>query len=324
MSDRCQRKPENSSKYGMKLSKRALLFVPLSIAFLLAAAVAAWPGYGQGRRSLARTTNKNAPTTVKKTSAPVAAPAVDAQWAGAAHQNAQLRESLDWVFGGKTQHGWTIYAPLVAHTINTESDADSPDFAQTLAHWQRGAGLQGTGVLFGDTLYKLVATWQSRRLKGATYATPDQLLTAPAADFYDPSRPDDQRQVEKETYAAYKRMIAAAAADRSLGLNANATGELAPGEKYLKIVSAFRSRERQEQLRKQSPQSGRAGLAVNSSHFTGRALDLYVGGDPVSTKDANRALQTQTRVYRWLVQNAERFGFRPYYYEPWHWEYVGK
>jgi LAS superfamily LD-carboxypeptidase LdcB len=26
-------------------------------------------------------------------------------------------------------------------------------------------------------------------------------------------------------------------------------------------------------------------------------------------------------AYRWLVRNAERFGFCPYFYEPWHWEY---
>jgi LAS superfamily LD-carboxypeptidase LdcB len=74
-------------------------------------------------------------------------------------------------------------------------------------------------------------------------------------------------------------------------------------------------------LRRQSPQSGRAGLAVNSPHFSGRALDLYVGGEPVSTRDDNRALQTKTPVYRWLVKNAARFGFQPYFYEPWHWEY---
>lgn len=129
--------------------------------------------------------------------------------------------------------------------------------------------------------------------------------------------------MERETYKAYKRMVAAAVADRSLRLNASG-GHLAASEKFLKIVSAFRSREYQDQLRKQSPQSGRAGLAVNSPHFTGRALDLYVGGEPVSTKDKNRALQTQTLVYRWLVQNAARFGFQPYFYEPWHWEYVEK
>jgi len=76
-------------------------------------------------------------------------------------------------------------------------------------------------------------------------------------------------------------------------------------------------------LRRQSPNAGSAGLAVHSPHTTGRALDLFVGGDPVDTKDSNRAIQVNTPAYRWLVRNAERFGFRPYFYEPWHWEYVG-
>ena len=92
----------------------------------------------------------------------------------------------------------------------------------------------------------------------------------------------------------------------------------------MKIISAFRSREYQEKLRRESPNSGSAGLAVNSPHFTGRALDLYVGGEPVDTRDSNRAVQVETRVYQWLVRNADRFGFRPYCYEPWHWEYVGR
>jgi len=119
-------------------------------------------------------------------------------------------------------------------------------------------------------------------------------------------------------------MVAAAASDPSLGLSVTSDGQLAAGENYFKIISAFRSREYQEHLRQQSPNSGRAGLAVNSPHFTGRALDIYVGGDPVSTKDENRAIQTQTKAYRWLVKNAARFGFQPYFYEPWHWEFVGK
>ncbi len=116
-------------------------------------------------------------------------------------------------------------------------------------------------------------------------------------------------------------MVAAATKNKTLNLRATSSGELALEEKYLKIISAFRSREYQAKLRKQSPDSGRAGLAVNSPHFTGRALDLYVGGDPVETKDSNRALQTETHAYRWLVRNAAGFGFCPYFYEPWHWEY---
>ena len=51
---------------------------------------------------------------------------------------------------------------------------------------------------------------------------------------------------------------------------------------------------------------------------------LAFRSEPVSTKDDNRAIQTQSKAYRWLVKNAGRFGFRPYFYEPWHWEYVGK
>jgi LAS superfamily LD-carboxypeptidase LdcB len=169
----------------------------------------------------------------------------------------------------------------------------------------------------------MVSEWQGARLKNKARPRPEDLLLAPTSDFYDPSRPEELRQVERETYAAYKRMVAAAAADPSLGLRLTAAGELAPGERFLKIVSSFRSPEYQARLRAQSPNSGRAGLAVNSPHFTGRALDLYVGGEPVETKDSNRAIQVQTPAYRWLVRNAERFGFRPYYYEPWHWEYVG-
>ena len=240
----------------------------------------------------------------------------------AARTNATLRNDLNWTFGGKAQRGWYIYTLLIKRLINTSHDPASPQFALAVARWQAKSGLTPSGILDEETLYKMIAAWQDARLKDRSPAQPEQLLTAPIADFYDPTRAEELRQVERKTYAAYKRMIAAAVAERSLGLAHTKRGELAPGEKYLKIVSAFRSREYQEKLRRESPNSGSAGLAVNSPHFTGRALDLYVGGDPVDTLDANRSLQVETRVYQWLVKNAERFGFRPYCYEPWHWEYV--
>jgi LAS superfamily LD-carboxypeptidase LdcB len=177
-------------------------------------------------------------------------------------------------------------------------------------------------VLDDETLYAMIKMWQDARLKDRSLAQPDELLTAPVSDFYDPTRAEELRQVERRTYAAYKRLVAAAVADRSLGLARAKGGQLASDEKYLKIISAFRSREYQEKLRREQPNVGTAGLAVNSPHFTGRALDLYVGGEPVETNDANRSQQVETPVYQWLVRNAERFGFRPYCYEPWHWEYV--
>jgi D-alanyl-D-alanine carboxypeptidase len=240
----------------------------------------------------------------------------------AARKNLLLLRELSWTFGSKPQHGWYLYVPLIKKLVKTKDDPTSPKFASAVARWQQKSGSNPSGVLDDETLYAMIGVWQAARLKDRTVAQPDQLITAPISDFYDPSRAEELRQVERRTYAAYRRMVAAAVADRSLGLARTKQGELAANEKFLKIVSAYRSPAYQEKLRRESPNSGTAGLAVNSPHFTGRAVDLYVGGDPVDTQDSNRALQVQTRVYQWLVQNAERFGFRPYCYEPWHWEYV--
>jgi zinc D-Ala-D-Ala carboxypeptidase len=241
----------------------------------------------------------------------------------AAAANLSLSNEGVWTFGAKEQHGWYLYAPLIGRLLGTEEGPATKGFALSLARWQQTAGLNPTGVLDEDSLNAMVAKWQAARIKNRDVAPSDQLLTVSAAEFYDPERLEELRQVEKTTYAAYQRMLAAAIKDPSLHLAHTSDGKLSSTEKYFKIISAFRSREYQEKLRRQSPNAGRAGLAVNSPHFTGRALDLYVGGDPVDTKDTNRAFQIHTPVYQWLVRNAERFGFRPYFYEPWHWEYVG-
>jgi len=234
-------------------------------------------------------------------------------FATAATTNVTLRNDLSWTFGGKQQRGWYLYDFLIGKTLNTKHDPITSDFAASIASWQKRRGIRADGILDEDALMAMVSQWQGNRLKNRTAATPDQLMTAPPSDFYDPSRAPELRQVERNTYAAYKEMLAAAINDL----------KLAPSSSYFKIVSSYRSREYQENLRRKSPNAGSAGLAVNNSpHFTGRALDLYVGGDPVDTKDANRAIQVNTPAYRWLVENAERFGFRPYFYEPWHWEYV--
>ena len=293
-------------------------FVIISLLVLVAGVVsfAAHNGRGQSKSKTAAPVK----TTARVTSS--ASANRSSAFTSAAEQNASLRNEVTWTFGGKQQRGWYLYDLLISDTLNTRDDSLSTDFAESLAAWKKKRGLSADGVLDESALMAMVSQWQGNRLKNRSYATPDQLLTAPTTDFYDPSRAAELRQVERKTYAAYKEMIAAAIADPALKLAHTASGELAAGEKYLKIVSSFRSREYQDNLRRQSPNSGSAGLAVNSPHFTGRALDLYVGGSPVDTKDSNRAIQVNTPVYRWLVRNAERFGFRPYFYEPWHWEYV--
>lgn len=237
-----------------------------------------------------------------------------AAFAAAATQNVQLRNELNWTFGGKQQRGWYLYDLLIGKTLDTQDDATSSDFAAAVASWQKRAELSADGVLDQEAFMRMVSQWQGNRMKSRDVADPSQLVMGSPSDFYDPGRAPEMRQIERNTYAAYQEMIAAAHADPSL--------KLGPRDKYLKIVSSFRTPDYQNQLRQKSPNSGTAGLAVNSPHFTGRALDLYVGGDPVDTKDSNRAIQVNTPAYRWLVNNAERFGFRPYFYEPWHWEYV--
>ena len=278
------------------------------LTLLILVVVCALAASGQAARQKKETPVKPA---VRITERPSSGNTKNSAFSAAAASNATLRNELTWTFGGKQQRGWYLYDLLINKTLDTDHDTITDDFAATLSGWQKKRGLGADGVLDENSLMALVSQWQSNRLKVRTPATPEQLITAPPSDFYDPGRAPELRQVERDTYEAYKRMIAAAADD------------LKPTGQYFKIVSAFRSREYQEELRRKSPNAGSAGLAVNNSpHFTGRALDLYVGGSPVDTRDSNRAIQVNTPAYRWLVRNAERFGFRPYFYEPWHWEYV--
>ena len=102
----------------------------------------------------------------------------------------------------------------------------------------------------------------------------------------------------------------------------------------LKIVSAFRSVDRQAEIVRAKLERGLtldAILEVSappgySEHHTGRAVDV--------TTDGVTALEIEfekTEAFRWLSANAVRFGFslsypagnrQGYAYEPWHWCYV--
>lgn len=293
----------------MKFTKVHIAFV-----FALVAAVVAVINSSAPTLATDQARNASSSSSSRNTSSPFVA---------AATQNTQLRNDLTWIFGGKQQRGWYLYDLLISKTLNTRDEPGTSDFAAAIASWQKRNRLTADGVLDQDAFMRMVSHWQGNRLKQRGFADPSQLVTAPPSDFYDAGRAAEMRQVERNTYDAYKRMIAAAIADPSLNLSNTGRDTLAAKEKYFKIISSFRSREYQDELRRRSPNAGTAGLAVNSPHFTGRALDIYVGGSPVDTKDSNRAIQVNTPAYRWLVRNAERFGFRPYFYEPWHWEYVG-
>jgi hypothetical protein len=244
------------------------------------------------------------------------------RFAPAAIENARLRSSMKWAFG-RAQTGWELYTDLIARTIETDARFDTPEFAMSVSKWQSRNGIAPTGIIDNDTFDVMVKRWQSDRLgKGWAYPDESVLFTAPIAAFYDQTRDPELLKLDSATYIAYKKMVLAAAKELKGILNVTPKGDLAPDEKFFKIVSAFRSREYQAVLRKKEPNAGRAALAMNSPHSSGFALDIYVGGKPVSTKDDNRLIQVQTPAYKWLVKNASKFGFYNYFYEPWHWEYV--
>ncbi len=115
----------------------------------------------------------------------------------------------------------------------------------------------------------------------------------------------------------------AANALRALIKAARADGLAKP---LLRPVSGFRDPARQTRLWQQalakygSPQAARKWVAPpgGSAHQSGRAIDFHLGGRNASD---NVARLRPLPAYRWLVANAQRFGFYPYEREPWHWEY---
>lgn len=63
---------------------------------------------------------------------------------------------------------------------------------------------------------------------------------------------------------------------------------------------------------------GKKWVAKNSPHETGLAVD--VGNNGLEPRSKTNDLQKQTKLYRWLKDNAHKFGFTPYKLEAWHWE----
>ncbi|TMH61151.1 MAG: D-alanyl-D-alanine carboxypeptidase family protein [Betaproteobacteria bacterium] len=125
----------------------------------------------------------------------------------------------------------------------------------------------------------------------------------------------------------YRLTPGAAAAWRRMNAAASSDGVV------IKIVSAFRSVDRQvEILREKLAQGASLGaiLAVSappgySEHHTGCAIDITTHGvRPLEVEFEN------TSAFQWLSKNAAQFGFvlsfppgnrYGYEYEPWHWCY---
>jgi hypothetical protein len=94
----------------------------------------------------------------------------------------------------------------------------------------------------------------------------------------------------------------------------------------LELVSGYRSVAHQEKLWKiglkkhGSAEEARKWIAPpgHSAHHSGRAVDLWMG---LGIGKRNASAMRKGVAYKWMVNNAVRFGFYPYEAEPWHWEY---
>jgi hypothetical protein len=264
------------------------------------------------------------------TSAPPSAPAAGPSpvcgptpaFADAAAQNAASLGAARWSAMGPPETGWEIYAPLAARELATPCAPADAGFAQALASWQGQHGQSATGIMDEATLKALDVVWLRRRpfveatAHGACPPPPQpfRLAFATPAEGYE----HKPIQLRTTTLAAYRRLVAAARQDLPSAF---------ADPRVLTIFSGYRD-PAEEAARCADGGCGTAAKASCSAHRTGLAMDLYLGAapgySPESSADANRLFQSRTGIYRWLVANAARFGFVPYPFEPWHWEWTGE
>ncbi len=265
--------------------------------------------------------------------APAARPAVawppapehcsaDAAFAAAATANAASVTGAAWSAFGRPELGWEIYAPLVAREIGTKCPPDTPGFAKALAAWQRGGQVGSGGVMDEPTLQRLRLVWLARRPFVAAMAhgcppppSPDGLAWAAPEEGFQ----GKLVQLRPAALAAYRALVAAARAD---------IPEVAANHRLLTIFSGYRDPVADAAACATTVTCGTITRARCSAHRTGLAVDLYLGAEPGSppelSEDSNRLYQSRSAAYRWMVDNAARFGFVNYPFEPWHWEWTGE
>jgi len=243
-------------------------------------------------------------------------------WAGQGFSNAISVYSLEWQPFGATEWGWETYLPLIQHELRTTCGPGTPIFASHLAGFQQTHGLVPTGVFDSATFQVFKGVWQERRpfvMARVRDECPEPPPINQLGYLVESEEHADRltRLLRRDVLDAYRRLVAAARVE---------VPDVAADPELLQIFSGFRDPEADAARCAQQGNCDGLRRAVCSPHRTGTAVDLYVGqivGLGVdSTDPASRQHMTQGATYRWLVANAGRFGFVPYVYEPWHWEYV--
>lgn len=247
----------------------------------------------------------------------------DATYSAAADANTASLRAMALNAFGRAETGWEIYAPRVAREIGSTCAPESSGFAKALAGWQSAKSPPADGIVTEPLLLAMKAAWQAERPVTAVRAR-GVCPAPPATSALDNGRAGEGYggktvQLRRGAFAAYRAMVAAARAE---------TPEIAADPRNLTIFSAYRSPDYDAARCARDGNCNGIVRAVCSPHRTGLAMDIYVGEapgyGPDSTADPNRLAQTKTPTYRWLLANAQRFGFVNYPFEPWHWEWTGE
>ena len=245
------------------------------------------------------------------------------EWAGPAFANGTSWQRMEWKPFGPTEYGWETYLPLVQHELATglrpqfagvrAADGGVPDRARPAP----------TGWFDAATFQTFRGLWQERRpfimARVRQEPCPDPPPLYQLGYLVEAEEHADRltRLLRRDVLDAYRRMVAAARAE---------VPEMANDPELLQIFSGFRDPEADAARCAASGNCDGLRRAVCSPHRTGTAVDLFVGRledlGVDDTSPASRLHMTRTPTYRWLVRNAGRFGFTPYVYEPWHWEWV--
>lgn len=241
----------------------------------------------------------------------------------AARANAASLDTLVWAPFGRVETGWRSYAPLIARELRTGCEPQTPGFAAALAAWQEVQRLPADGAMSPPVFDRLKGVIQTRR--PFVQLTAQGLCPNPPADGALAAATPAEGYAGKAillrpgALAAYRRMAAAARAEDP---------RIAADPRNLTIFSGYRSPAFDAARCVRERNCNGLARATCSSHRTGLAMDVYVGQapgfGPDSSADLNRHFMSLTPTYHWLVANADRFGFVPYPYEPWHWEWTGE
>ena len=246
-------------------------------------------------------------------------------WGGPAFANAISVYTLEWSPFGSTEWGWETYLPLIQRELGTRCAPGTPAFAQSLAAFQTRHALPVTGLFDQATFQVFRGVWQERRpfvmarANGGPCPDPPPISELGYLVAEEEHADRLTRLLRRDTLAAYRRLVAAARAE---------VPEVADDHEMLQIFSGFRDPEADAARCAAQGNCDGVRRAVCSPHRTGAAVDVFVGqivGLGVdNTSPPSRLHMSRGATYRWLVANAGRFGFVPYVFEPWHWEYVGQ